>query len=103
VPTAAAPLAPPLQENAGGNAAAGPKAEGGAPKAEGSAPKPAGSGGKGSPTGPRGCLDALWELLQARQRLQAEQPAVLAKLLQVCVCVGGGGGGRLCGWMGAAR
>ena len=33
--------------------------------------------------GPRSCLDALWELLQQRERLQKEQPEVLAKLLQV--------------------
>jgi hypothetical protein len=39
----------------------------------------AASGGKG----PRSCLDALWELLQQRERLQKERPAVLAKLLQV--------------------
>ncbi|PRW56624.1 Nucleoporin NUP188 like isoform B [Chlorella sorokiniana] len=48
----------------------------------------AAAGGGGSkpskaPAAPRSCLDALWDLLQQRERLQKEQPAVLAKLLQV--------------------
>lgn len=52
-------------------------------------------GGKAAakaPPPPRSCLDALWELLQQRERLQAEQPAVLAKLLQVRQAGGEGGG-----------
>ena len=67
-----------LQENQSSNAS-GSSGGAGAIAPVGGKASGAASGGKG----PRSCLDALWELLQQRERLQKEQPAVLAKLLQV--------------------
>ncbi|KAL4443613.1 hypothetical protein ABPG75_011350 [Micractinium tetrahymenae] len=64
------------KENKSGNAgAAQPAGSGASAKGSGRAP--------GKTAAPRSCLDALWELLQRREQLQKEQPAVLAKLLQV--------------------
>ncbi|PSC72509.1 exostosin-like glycosyltransferase isoform B [Micractinium conductrix] len=65
------------KENTSSNAAALP-APGDAGKAGGN-----GGGKGGKAPAPRSCLDALWELLQRREQLQKEHPAVLAKLLQV--------------------
>ena len=79
-------LSPPpaahLQENTSSNAAALP-APGDAGKAGGN-----GGGKGGKAPAPRSCLDALWELLQRREQLQKEHPAVLAKLLQVGATAG---------------
>ncbi|KAI3428139.1 hypothetical protein D9Q98_006522 [Chlorella vulgaris] len=58
-------------------------------------PSTAGGGTKSSKKGagaPPSCLDALWGLLQQRERLQQEQPAVLAKLLQVLAAFWQSGG-----------
>ncbi len=65
-----------LQENKSGNASAAQAGFGDAAAKGGSK-----AGSKAAAL--RSCLDALWELLQRRDQLQQEQPAVLAKLLQV--------------------
>lgn len=66
-----------LQENTSSNATAALPAPGDAGSGGGKA-----AGGEAAAP-PRSCLDALWGLLQQRERLQREQPAALAKLLQV--------------------